>query len=126
MGAEMDASMSCRTYLAVILPASVAAAGCARLVPTKAMRAAAGMPASVGRLPPACHRQCSKDGGPASGGKKVSPRAAVTGSAGGVTGGGGIDGLACPLDVSPRLVISVKVCSALHDAGVNSQHGSTL
>ena len=126
MGAEVEASISCRTYLAVILPASESAAGCARLVLTKAMRAAAGMPASVGRLPPACDRQCSKEGGPAGGGSKVSPRAAVTGSTGGVTGGGGIDGLACPLDVSPRFVLSVRVCSVLLDAGVNSQHGSTL
>ena len=34
--------------------------------------------------------------------------------------------LACLLDVSPRFVISVKVCSVLLDAGVYSQHGSTL
>ena len=47
-----------RTYLAMILPARESAAGCARLVLTKGMRAAAGMPASVGRLPPACNRQC--------------------------------------------------------------------
>ena len=90
MGAEVEASMSCRMYLAMILPASVSAAGCARLVLTKAMRAAAGMPASVGRLPPACNRQCSKDGGPTGGGDSVSPRVAVTGSTGGVAGGGGV------------------------------------
>ena len=89
------------------------------------MRAAAGMSASVGRLPPA-HRQYSQDGCPTGGGRSVSPRAAVTGSTGGVTGGGGKVVLACPREVSPRFVISVKVCSVLLDAGVYSQHGSTL
>ena len=54
------------------------------------------------------------------------PRAAITGSTGGVTRGGGKVVLACPLEVSPRFVISVKVCSVLLDAGVYSQHGSTL
>jgi len=125
--------MSCRTYLATILPASESAAGCARLVLTNAMRAAAGMSASVGRLPPA-HRQYSQDGCTAGGGIKVSPRAAVGGSIGGAAGGGGIvcpDCLPavvpdCPLAVSLLLVIKVSVCSVMFDAGTYSQHGSTL
>ena len=109
-----------------MFPASVSAAGCARLVLTKAMRAAAGTPASVGRLPPACDRQYSEDGGPAGGGTNVSPRDAVTGNTGGVAGGGGKLGLGCSLATSLLFVTKVKVYSVLPDAEVNSQQGSTL
>ena len=108
-----------------MFPARVSAAGCARLVLTKAIRAAAGTPASVERLPPACDRQYSEDGGPAGGGTRASLRDAVTGSTGGVDGGGGRLVLACSLAASPRFEINVKVCSVLPDAEVNSQQGST-
>ena len=107
-------------------PARVSAAGCARLVLTKAMRAAAGTPVSVGRLPPAGDRQYSADGGPAGGGTRNSLRDAVTGNTGGVAGGGGRPGVVRLLVASPRFVISVRVCSVLPDAEENSQQGSTL
>ena len=117
--------MSCRICFATILPASESAAGCARLALANAMRAAAGMSAAVGRLPPA-HRQYSQDGCPAGGGINVSPRAAEDGSTGSAVRGGGSVVPSCPLVASLLFVTSVSVCSVLLDAGVYSQHGSTL
>ena len=49
-GADIEANMSYKTYLAITLPASESAAGCARLVVTRLMRAPAERVASVGRL----------------------------------------------------------------------------
>ena len=118
--------MSCKMYLAIIFPASESADGCARLVLMKEMRAAAGMPASAERLPLARNRQSSQEGCTLGGGVHASPHAAVSGSTGGATGG---VGRLCPERLpaaSPRFVTKVRVCSVTLDAGLYSQHGSTL